>query len=75
MICCRQRQEARTEHAQEPFSAAETALSPYYVSPSHACWREKLLAAGNNRGVEERSGDILLLFLCLTPVVGFKGTF
>jgi hypothetical protein len=35
---------AKIGHAEEPASAAGTALSPYYLSPPHACWRHKLLA-------------------------------
>jgi hypothetical protein len=33
-------------HAEEPVSAAGTALSPYYLLPPHACSRHKLLAPG-----------------------------
>jgi hypothetical protein len=36
---------AKIGHAEEPLSAAGTALSPYYLSPPHACWRRKLLAS------------------------------
>jgi len=37
---------AKIGHAEEPVSAAGTALSPYYLLPPHACSRHKLLAPG-----------------------------
>jgi hypothetical protein len=40
---------AKIGHAEVPVSAAGTALSPYYLSPPHACWRHKLLASGRRR--------------------------
>jgi hypothetical protein len=33
-----------TGHAEEPVSAAGTALSPHYLLPPHACSHHKLLA-------------------------------
>ena len=40
---------AKTGHAEEPVSAACTALSPCYLPPSDACSRHKLLASGRRR--------------------------
>ena len=36
----------KIRHAEEPVSAAGTALRSYYLWPSHACSRHKLLAPG-----------------------------
>ena len=40
---------AKIGHAEEPVSAAGTALSPCYLLPPHACSRHKLLAPGRQR--------------------------
>jgi hypothetical protein len=39
----------KIRHAEEPVSAAGTALRSYYLWPSHACSRHKLLAPGRQR--------------------------
>jgi hypothetical protein len=39
----------KIRHAEEPVSAAGTALRSYYLWPSYACSRHKLLAPGHQR--------------------------
>jgi hypothetical protein len=42
---------AKIRHAEEPVPAAGTALSAYYLSPPHGCWRHKLLPSGRQRAM------------------------